>query len=78
MQTGIMELLVMIAVQIIGLGIFIGNSKAAQSYTKDILKRMDESLHRIEEKQDKQNQEMAELRERVAVIENTLEIKKSK
>jgi predicted nucleic acid-binding Zn-ribbon protein len=72
------QTLISLCTTIVGLGIFIGISKSTQANLKETLNRMEGRLQRIEEKQDKQNEEMADLRERVAVIESTLEIRKNK
>ncbi len=58
-----------VLVQVVGLGIFIGVTKASQAAITN-------RLQRIEEKQDKHNEEIGNLRERVAVLESMHNIKK--
>ena len=59
------ETIVVILIEIISLGIFIGIVKASLN---DIKGR----LERIEEKEDKQTEEISQLRERLAVTEYIL------
>lgn len=73
--------------QLIGLGIFIGTSRSSLQSMKDSVEevkqkllqmeaKFDNRLERIENKQDQHNAEAAAIRERVAVIENVIELKK--
>lgn len=62
------ELMIGICVQVVGLGIFIGMQKAGQA-------NISSRLQRIEDKQDKHNEEIGNLRERVAVCESKIESK---
>jgi hypothetical protein len=65
------EVVIPIFIQILGLGIFIGMTRSQNA-------SVTQRLQRIEDKQDKHNDEMVELRERVAVIESVLEVKRLK
>lgn len=69
-----LELITAICGNVILFGIFIGVTKASQSHNKDMLKRIDERLQRMEDKEDKRGDELSQIRERIAVLEN--EIKK--
>jgi hypothetical protein len=68
-MTMTISVIITLCVQVLGLGIFIGVTRAQNLNTQ-------QRLQRIEDKQDKNNEEMVELRERVAVIESVLEIKR--
>lgn len=71
MSAETLSILAGFGVQIVLAGIFIGTLKTQISNV--II-----HLRRIEDKQDKQNDEISELRERVAVIESHLDIRKHK
>jgi hypothetical protein len=63
------EVVITVFIQVLGLGIFIGMTRSQNA-------SVTQRLQRIEDKQDRHNEEMVELRERVAVIESVLEIKR--
>lgn len=65
------SVVIAIAVQVMGVGVFIGMTKVQNANTNN-------RLQRIEDKQDKQNNDMVEIRERLAVVESVLDIKKHK
>jgi hypothetical protein len=65
------NLLITVCVQVLALGIFIGMTRSQNA-------AVTQRLQRIEDKQDKHNEEMVEIRERLAVVESVLEIKRNK
>lgn len=83
----LVTLIVAVLTQLIGLGIFIGTSRSSLQSMKDSVEdvkqkllqmeaKFDNRLERIENKQDQHNAEASAIRERVAVIENVIDIKK--
>jgi polyhydroxyalkanoate synthesis regulator phasin len=68
------DLIVALLGNLVLLGIFIGVTKSSQTHNKEMLKRIDERLQRMEDKEDKRGDELSQIRERIAVLEN--EIKK--
>lgn len=63
------EFIILLCVNIGCVGIFIG-------YVNTSMRNISRQLNDISEKQDEQNEEIHNLRERVAVIENILDIRK--